>query len=167
MTLDQVFTTAIEPALAWLPPKMTSPEARVEMGAIGLQESKFEHRWQVIDANDPSRKGPARGLWQFERNGGVAGVMSHPASKDLARAACDRQGVPFEKLAVWQALEVDDWLAAVFARLLLWTDPGPLPMVTQVDAAWALYVRTWRPGKPHPEKWPGYHRAVRAFLGFP
>jgi hypothetical protein len=29
MTLDEITRTAIEPALAWLPPKMTTPEARV------------------------------------------------------------------------------------------------------------------------------------------
>ena len=32
------------------------------------------------------------------------------------------------------------------------SDPKPLPAVTEPDAAWNLYVRIWRPGRPHPEK---------------
>jgi hypothetical protein len=165
MTLDQIMAAGITPALAWLPPKMTSPEALVQLLATGLQESRFEHRYQVL--NDPSQKGPARSFWQMERNGGVVGVMTHPASKSYAFDACAWRGVPFEKLAVWQAIENDDVLAAVWARLLYWTTPGALPRVTQTDAAWALYVSTWRPGKPKPDTWPANHKAARAFLGFP
>ncbi|MNL86831.1 hypothetical protein D3C87_2157110 [compost metagenome] len=48
-------------------------------------------------------------------------------------------------------------LAAGVARLLLWTDPKTLPSIGDVDAAWALYLRTWRPGKPHPQTWPALH----------
>lgn len=165
MTLDEIMAAGIEPALAWLPPKMTSPEAKVMLLATGLQESRFIHRWQVL--NDPDVKGPARSFWQMERNGGVNGVLTHPAVRDLAAAACARQGVPAEKMAVWLAIENDDFLAAVFARLLYWTAPGALPRVTQTDAAWALYLGTWRPGKPKPDTWPVNHKAARAFLGFP
>ena len=55
--------------------------------------------------------------------------------------------------AIYAALEYDDVLAAGVARLLLWTDPKALPPVGDVDAAWALYLRTWRPGKPKPDSW--------------
>ena len=165
MTLDDISEFAIEPALAWLPPKMTSPEARVMLLATGLQESKFVHRYQVL--NDPTLKGPARGFWQFERGGGVIGVMTHPAVRDLTREACRIHGVPFEARAIWQTLETNDILAAICARLLYWTAPGALPRVTDTVRAWNLYIDTWRPGKPHIATWAGHHRAARAFLQLP
>lgn len=69
--------------------------------------------------------------------------------------------------AVHPALEVDDVLAAGFARLLLWTDPHRLPAVGDVEGAWQLYLRTWRPGaytRGAPtkraelrQKWAGYY----------
>lgn len=164
MTLDQIMLTGVEPALAWLPSKMTSPEAKVLLLATGLQESGFEHRYQVL--NDAATKGPARSYWQMECGGGVAGVLTHPASKAYAAGACAWRNVPCEKSAVWQAIEDDDILAAVWARLLYWTAPSKLPQVTQTDAAWALYRATWRPGKPKPGTWPGHHLAARRYLGY-
>ncbi|MNL60597.1 hypothetical protein D3C87_1844250 [compost metagenome] len=63
--------------------------------------------------------------------------------------------------SVYATLEKDDVLASAFARLLLWTDPKALPDVGAKDAAWALYLRTWRPGKPHPQTWSDlYAKAV-------
>ena len=47
---------------------------------------------------------------------------------------------------VYQAFEHDDVLAAIFARLLLWTDPYSLPKLGDADGAFNLYIRTWRPG---------------------
>lgn len=173
MTLDEIMRTGIEPALAWLPPKMTSPEARIMLLTIGLQESKFEHRWQVL--NDPTKKGPARSFWQGEQGGGmVTGTMTHPASKELARAACAFRGVAFTSWAIWTAIENDDVLAAILARLLLWTEPKALPRVTDEDGGWALYLRAcagaYARGTPVEraalrKKWGDNHRRVRAFLG--
>jgi hypothetical protein len=120
---------------------------------IALQESAIEHRAQVIASGNP---GPARGWWQFERAGGVAGVMSHPASAGLARALCAASHVPFRPHDIWRCLEGHDTLAVGFARLLLWTDPLPLP--TDHASGWSYYLNNWRPGKPHPAKWPGYWR---------
>ncbi|UVH54655.1 hypothetical protein NWF24_17565 [Variovorax paradoxus] len=176
MTLDEITRTAIDPALAWLPAKMNTIEARAELLTIGLQESKFEYRWQVL--NDPKKKGPARSFWQGEQGGGmVTGTMTHPASKDLARAACTAHGVAFTAWAIWTAIENDDVLAAILARLLLWTEPGSLPPVTDTEAAWQLYLRAWRPGayaRGTPAKraqlraeWEDHHQAVRAFLELP
>ena len=59
--------------------------------------------------------------------------------------------------SVYSRLELDDVLAAAFARLLLWTDPARLPRTGDADAAWALYLRTWRPGKPHRQTWDALH----------
>ncbi|MNY10013.1 hypothetical protein D3C86_1429660 [compost metagenome] len=48
--------------------------------------------------------------------------------------------------AIWNAIEQDGLLAAALTRLLLWSDPRPLPAVGDEEAALALYLRTWRPG---------------------
>lgn len=85
----------------------------------------------------------------------------HTATSTAAAALYQARGVPARDAAIWDAIENDDVLAAGLARLLLWSDPGRLPAVGDADAAWALYLRTWRPGKPHPETWPElYARAV-------
>lgn len=165
--LRQINAEIIDPALAFLPAKFDSVRARVMLLAIGLQESRFEHRFQVVQGR-PRAKGPARGFWQFERGGGVRGVLRHPDSKDHARRICRLRRIaseaPGAEQAVWITLERDDLLACCFARLLLWTDVQPLPELGDADEAWDYYVRTWRPGKPHPETWPElYARALATF----
>jgi hypothetical protein len=65
--------------------------------------------------------------------------------------------------SVYARLDQDDVLAAAFARLLLWSDPASLPRIGDAESAWALYLRTWRPGKPKRDSWDGlYQRAVAA-----
>lgn len=157
MDLNIITQTAISPALALLPANMDSVAARVMLLAIGLQESRFLHRRQI--------GGPARGLWQFERGGGVRGVLTHPASRDRARHVCDLRQVDAVAASVYNALETDDVLAAVFARLLLWTDSARLPAVGDAQGAWDLYTRTWRPGKPHPRTWPALYAEAAASTG--
>lgn len=51
----------------------------------------------------------------------------------------------------------NDVLAAVFARLLLWTLPDALPDVHSYEDGWHQYVSAWRPGKPHPATWRGLY----------
>jgi len=161
MELSTVVATMINPALAWLPKHMDSPQARVMLLAIGLQESKFLHRRQLGN-------GPARSFWQFENGtrasrGGVWGIYLHPQSRDLLRAACVAHSVAFEPRAIWVAIEHNDVLACICARLLLWTDVFRLPALGNVWGAWELYAeRTWNPGKPHPETWPGYYAQALA-----
>ena len=148
--LKQIRASAIAPALALLPAKMSGRRAEQMLLSIGLQESRFEHRRQMGN-------GPARGFWQFEKGGGVRGVLLYPTTKALAVSVCQARGVAPTADAVHAALEHDDVLAAVFARLLLWTDPAPLPAVGEVQQAWALYIRTWRPGKPHRNTWDAFY----------
>lgn len=137
--------TAIDQAFQLLPVKMDSPLARVILAAIGFQESGYQVRIQYGN-------GPARSYWQFEK-GGIKGVMLHKASARLAMEICEKRGVDFNSELIWKAMETDDVLGAAFARLLMYTDPKPLPD-NQVDA-WEMYAkRLWRPGKPHPDKWP-------------
>lgn len=158
--IPTVIGSAIAPALALLPAKMTSPAALVMLLAIGLQESGLTARAQIVQGGG---KGPARGLWQFERGGGVAGVLKHPSTEAHASHVCDVRGVAHTSSAVWLALETDDILAAAFARLLLYSDAAALPDVGDEGAAWECYVRNWRPGKPHRDRWPGnYAQAMKA-----
>ncbi len=147
----------IAPALARMPQRQNSTAARVMLLAIALQESGLNARVQ-------RHGGPARGLWQFEASGGVRGVLLHPQTHELARELCEAAGVEPEQGAVHRALVDDDRLACQFARLLLWTDPQPLP-VSEVPA-WDYYLRTWRPGRPRPSEWAKHWRAARdAVLG--
>lgn len=136
---------AINPAMALLPTKMTSDKATVMLLAIGLQESRLTHRKQI--------GGPAKSFLQFESGGGVKGVMSHSASSAPAQAMCQALAVPFDRSAIFQAMEFNDVLAFGLGRLLLYTDPKALPEIGDAKAAWDLYQRVWRPGRPHPETW--------------
>lgn len=140
--------------------RFRSPRADVQMVAIALQESGLQHRWQIIDPRDHSRKGPARGLWQFERGGGCAGVLSHPASRGFMAQACLEHGVRAAPRDLWSALDRDDALACKAARLLLWTDPRPMPALGDAEAAWDYYIRNWRPGKPHHKTWSANYAAA-------
>lgn len=139
---------AIDQAFQLLPVKMDSPLARVILAAIGFQESGYQVRIQYGN-------GPARSYWQFEngRLAGINGVLTHRASAKLAVAVCKARSVEPDRMAVWKAMEVDDVLGAAFARLLMYTDPFALP--DNANDAWEMYAkRLWRPGKPHPDKWP-------------
>lgn len=144
---------AIDPALAALAPLgiPSDDRARRMLLAIAGQESDWQHRRQFGD-------GPARGLWQFERGGGVLGVLTHRATVQAAARFAQARGVQPVAQEVWEALEHDDVLAAGFARLLLWCDPAPLP--EEEGAAWRYYLRTWRPGKPAPARWPACWKAA-------
>lgn len=145
----KIIDLAIEPAYLLLPDRMRSKEATAMLLAIGLQESRFEHRRQI--------RGPARGFWQFEQGGGVAGVLSHPASRVHASNALAALHYPADPDVIHEALADNDVLAAVFARLLLFTDARPLPALTALsDESWDYYIRNWRPGKPHQQTWDAF-----------
>lgn len=89
-------------------------------------------------------------------------MFLHESSRKPLETICKSRSVRFDPDAIYGALEYDDVLAAGVARLLLWTDPKALPEVGKVDSAWALYLRTWRPGKPHPQTWPDLYRQAVA-----
>lgn len=167
MTPEQFRSEILAPGLAKLATiggresLANSAAAEQMLLTIAMQESALTHRAQVIASGAP---GPARGWWQFERGGGVAGVMQHPASSGLARRLCEACHVPFEAAHIWRCLEGHDALAVGFARLLLWTDARPLP--TTSAAGWQYYLDNWRPGRPRVEKWAGYWASsARALAG--
>jgi len=159
LRLANIVETAINPALALLPAKMDTPQARIQLLATGLQESRFEYRRQMND-------GPAKSFYQMERGGGCAGLVRHPASRELMKQVCIERSCAFTALAIWNAIEHDDILASAGARLLYWTDPKPLPAIGDAGGAWDYYIRVWRPGKPHPSTWPGFYaQAVAEVTG--
>jgi len=138
----EALNKVIIPGLKLLPEKMNTPESRVLLLAIGMQESRFLHRKQI--------NGPARGFFQFEEGGGVRGVLKHPSTKRIIQDVIFKLGIPADEC--YNCLAEDDDLAAAFARLLLYTDLKPLPALnSDPSESWNYYMRTWRPGKPHRE----------------
>jgi hypothetical protein len=146
----------INAGLAMLPLKMTSREAVVMLLAIGKQESDFEHLAQIIRG---APIGPARSYWQFEV-GGLTAVMSHKASRETCLGLCEAEGIRPVPRDVWEVFNLPpetgsgQALPAAFARLLLWTDPRPLPAIGDADGAFKYYLRNWRPGayKTNPDE---------------
>lgn len=147
MKLQTVLRFSIEPAFSLLPEHMRSPAAETMLLSIGLQESRFLHRRQV--------GGPARGFWQFELRGGTQGVLTHPLTSALAKDCMRKLQYDPTALVAHEAIEHNDVLAAVFARLLLWTVPAPLP--TDAKTGWEQYIQAWRPGKPHRGTWDEFY----------
>jgi hypothetical protein len=143
MTPQLLNQIAITPALSLLPERMDSRDARVFLVAVALQESRIEHRVQI--------GGPAKGYWQFERSGGVVGVLQHRASAPHIEQVYRTLNYPGDSRRLHTAIEHNDVLAAAFARLLLWTLPQALPR--NEKAGWDQYISAWRPGKPHRSTW--------------
>ena len=150
MKLSDVLQLVVLPGLALLPKKMTSPEAIAALLAIGLQESRFTHRRQI--------GGPARGFYQFERGGGVSGVLRHSSTREIVCNVLDLLQYDHNIATSYTAIEHNDALATVFARLLLWTLPGKLPRENDADEAWKQYLEAWRPGKPHRDTGDDFYR---------
>ena len=159
-TLDYLHQLILPAAFRLLPPRMESPEAAAMLLAIALQETRVESRKQFGD-------GPAMGFWQFERGGGVRGLLTHRSTQPILTVLCERTfQLSSTERAVHEALEHNDVLAAVCARLLLWTVPDRLPHRDETARSWEQYLAGWRPGRPHPDTWPGYYqRAWRLIVG--
>ena len=166
--IPAIALSAISEALDLLPRQMDSTEARVMLAAIGLQESRLTARRQLVKVGGKMHPiGPAKGLWQFERGGGCRGVVDHPASRYWMSHVCRERGVGFSATAIWNAIETDDVLAAAAARLLLFTDPRRLPELGDEKGGWNLYIRTWRPGRPHRDTWPALYAQALSTLEIP
>ena len=146
MTDAYMLAHVVPAALALLPPSMDSQKARALLLAIALQESKFEDRVQIGG-------GPARGFWQFEKGGGVTGVLTHRSTADHMRRVCTTLRYQPSVAGCYAAIRDNDVLACCFARLLLWTLPNALPARDDAAGGWHQYLVSWRPGKPHPETW--------------
>ena len=144
------------PALRMLPMMMDSPEARLMLAAIALQESGLRFRKQI--------RGPARGWWQFEEIA-VREVAQHRSSTKHYHTTCELLEFDAHTKMMHEAIAYNDTMAFVIARLFLWRVPEALPAVGDEDGAWRQYVRTWRPGKPHPQRWPALYQRAMVELG--
>jgi hypothetical protein len=154
-TLTYIHTIVLTAALSMLPRKMDTPPARAQLIATGLQESRFEHRRQMGG-------GPALSFWQGEPGGGMHLIDDHPSTRDLVLDVLQRMGYDEPSLGAFTAIEHNDILACVRARLLLWTHSGPLPR--DAAGAWAYYIATWNPGKPKPETWHAFYARAWALV---
>lgn len=141
--------------LSTIAPIAVSDQALVLELAIAGQESDWEDRLQ--------HGGPARSFWQFEKSGAVAQLFGSSVSSWL-KATCAALDIPYDQSTVFEAMAWNDALAATMARLLLWTDPAPLPAVGDVNASWAYYQRNWRPGAPRPSDWPSNYQIAQAVV---
>ena len=157
--------------LSFLPDAMTSHAAEAMLLAVGMQESRFRDRRQLVWRTDSDGRrslvpaGPATGFWQFERIG-VAEVLRHGASRALARRVCEQLRYdPVDEERVHLALIDNDILAVVFARLALWRHPQRLALEHEPNIGWAQYMRIWAPGSPHRHTWDGFWRAAWLFVG--
>ena len=128
--------------------------------SFGLQESRLLETIQRA-ANGRPLPTLARSLWQMEKSGGVRGVLTH-ASTAWFRQLLTEADWPLSEDALHYVLAYNQSLAAVAARALLWTDPQPLR--DDEAYAWEYYMRVWRPGKPHPDTWPGFWQEAQLAL---
>jgi hypothetical protein len=157
MTPDELLHSVILPAEAAVPPALVSPEARCLLVAMAGQESGWSTRVQLPI-------GYARGYWQCERAGAVLSVMSSSLTTAWATAACAKFDVPASLVTVYEAIAWHDQLAYCVARLALWPDQAPLPVLGDEAGAWSYYERNWRPGKPRPETWHERYSAALALF---
>lgn len=153
--IDHVHRFVIPAAYALLPPKMESDYATAMLLASGAQESGFRSRRQVDG-------GTAHGLWQFDPGNGaaVAGVLRHPRTRQYIEPVLTTlcyTNLHDRIASCYNIIEHNDTLACVFARLLLWTFPLPLPSDDQPELAWKQYLECWRPGTPRRETWDAYY----------
>lgn len=139
--IDPLFTYMALTADIAIP---VSDNARVIELAIAGQETDWKYRLQM-------NGGPARSYWQFEKGGGLAGIMKLFPAK--VSSLCNGFDIPYNMDIIFEAMAWHDPLAAGLARILLWSDPRKLPEVGDEKGAWQYYLDTWRPGMPHPEKW--------------
>lgn len=155
-----VFLNSIIAPRAGLLPAHDSPEARCLLLAIAGQESGWSQRLQ-----EPVPDG--RGFWQCERLGATFAVVTGDVTRPLIYGICDSLCIPKGLDQISEALAWNDTLAYWVARLFLWMDPPALPALGDADAAWATYLRVWRPGKPRPETWAGRYASSVALFSAP
>lgn len=148
-----------DPALAWLAVHAgtkSDDRARILVLTIAGQESNWAARRQTPVAY-------ARSYWQFELGGGVSGLFQ--VTPTQLKKVCASLDIPYDRNVVFEAMAWNDRLAGSMARLLLYSDPRPLPVVGDVEGAYHYYDDIWRPGSKRPNEWAGNYAKARAAMG--
>lgn len=156
--ITYLYERVIPAAYDILPKALNSAEASAMLLAIALQETQAAARRQLGN-------GPARGFHQFER-AGVLGVQSHPVSRSLVQIAhaalCYAPQMNAQDALV--AIEHNDILSCIYARLLMLRHPSALPGPSLPDVGWVIYFESWMPGRPRPDTWLGNYRRAWAIV---
>ena len=164
----EILVKVIDPALAELAASgiRATDAARAMLYAAGLQESNLSARFQAMPAESVVHKGAGRGLWQM-RPDDVSRVLTDNSTRERSETSANKYVGSVNPHAVWETLEYDDVLAAIFARLMLWPDPAalPAPTVANEQAAWDYYVRCWRHSPPREQSWAANWRAAVENVG--
>ena len=163
----------IESGLSLLPTSLRTVSARIQLFATSRQENPTRSPRQIIRKDGKLQPlGPAAGDYQFEKTGGIRGLVrfKSPRVHGMLTQVCQARKVAVTEDALFDAVQVDPVLAAALARLLYFTDSGALPAVGDGQGAWDMYLRTWRPGayKRDPQglraKWAqSYAEAMNAY----
>ncbi|MGH8710125.1 MAG: hypothetical protein ACREVA_02220 [Burkholderiales bacterium] len=135
-TIKYVAYQAIPSGLSLLPRLMNTSEARVMLLAIGLQESRFEHRVQA----------ETKSYWQFTLKEVHKIVKHSPSTTELVKDAVELLGYTFDVSTIYNKIEDNDTLAVVVARLLLYKSKRKLPVARDAVEGGKQYVELWQPG---------------------
>lgn len=130
----------LRPTLDFMGEKYEGKLAERQLLAIALQESGLVHRVQV--------RGPARGFFQFEISG----------CQEALRLDRENFLAGYTARTLYDVLPQEECVMVVAARLLLRRHPDPLPKLPEYG--WKQYMSLWRPGKPHPDRWPACWEAA-------
>lgn len=158
--MENAARLVVIPALRWMAERtgearLSSPQACCLLLAIGAQESGW--RWR--------RQRPvawAKSHYQIETATAVAVLNKWDAGRRLWSELFPER--PFTSAKIGEAVELSEVGATLIARGIPWLTPHRLPNVDEADEAYAWWLYsdpkkgTWRPGKPHPEFWPGNWR---------
>lgn len=162
MNCSEFNATILTPALTFIRANLKTIPPSVEEHTMLLAIAGQESNWS---ARRQANNGPAVSYWQFERGGGIVGLMRDDETSRSVASLCGMAGVPFQSTAIWRfmATPEGDNFSAAMARLLLWTDPMPLPKME--DDGWRYYLRLWRPGKPDQSRFRGAYQQAAAEVG--
>jgi len=171
MEPKRFFRTIVQPTLAMMEAHPAiripvTPKGNVLVMTCAGQESLWKSRRQIrIGQYHPQSVG-ARSYWQMESTWGGP-VAINDVIQDTPRqlfAICEDLEIPTDELSLYEACAWNDTLACALARLLLWSDPAPLPEVGDKQGSWDYYRRNWKPGVPHPSTWSARYDASLAAM---
>lgn len=160
MTAADFLSRILVPDLAWLHSLLPSIPASESGVALLLAIAGQESNWSDVAQ---AGSGDALGPWQMQRNT-CADILTNRATDAKAIVVCATLKVTPNASAVFDALLANSRLASAFARLDLWSDPAPLPVVGDKQGAWDYYDRVWKPGVARPEAWSAVYEATLAAM---